>query len=172
MTKRPSRGDWSGVKGWQRVRSSWKPKRRRSFVNSLYWNIRYQVKQTAVGLAVILVGFGGYSLFQSSRAWLPTTPIEQSESNIVGVATHVRDGDTIEVGGVAIRLSTLDCAESDTVEGQRATVRMNQLVSGQTLSCSLHGRTSYDRQIGDCQLSSGDDIGDIMIRESWCRRYH
>jgi dihydroxyacid dehydratase/phosphogluconate dehydratase len=39
-------------------------------------------------------------------------PIASSNSAILsGTVTHVRDGDTIEVNGIAVRLSALDCPE-------------------------------------------------------------
>ena len=37
-----------------------------------------------------------------------------------GQVTHVRDGDTIEVNGIAIRLSALDCPERGTRDGEHA----------------------------------------------------
>jgi endonuclease YncB( thermonuclease family) len=37
-----------------------------------------------------------------------------SPSILSGTVTHVRDGDTIEVNGIAVRLSALDCPENDT----------------------------------------------------------
>ena len=94
-----------------------------------------------------------------------------STEKIVGRVTHVRDGDTIEVMGVPIRFGSLDCAERDTNAGQRATARMRALVSAQTLTCHLNGRTSYDRKIGSCRLRDGRDLAKIMIREGYCRRF-
>ena len=66
------------------------------------------------------------------------------------MVTHVRDGDTIEVRGVAVRIANLDCAERGTVRGERATALMRQIASGETASCALEGRRSYDRQVGVC----------------------
>ena len=37
------------------------------------------------------------------------------------LSTHVRDGDTIEVNGIAVRLSALDCPENSTRQGKQAT---------------------------------------------------
>ena len=64
--------------------------------------------------------------------------------------THVRDGDTIEVEGVAVRLRSLDCAESGTLKGNQATLEMDRIVLGETISCEFNGRPSYDRLIGEC----------------------
>jgi len=88
-----------------------------------------------------------------------------------GLVTHVRDGDTIEVGGRPIRIAALDCAESGSIAGDAATRRMTALVSGQRVTCSLTGRRSYDRWIGSCRLPDGRDIASILIGEGSCRRW-
>lgn len=93
-----------------------------------------------------------------------------SGNGVTGRVSHVRDGDTIEVAGTPIRIAALDCAETGTRQGNAATRRMRTLVSGEQLSCSLTGRRSYDRWIGSCRLSDGQDIADVMIREGACRR--
>ncbi|TRD14540.1 thermonuclease family protein [Palleronia caenipelagi] len=93
------------------------------------------------------------------------------EELLEGRVTHVRDGDTIEIGATPIRLASLDCAELDTAKGQRAKQRMQKLVAGNHLHCRLQGRQSYDREVGNCQLPDGRDIGAIMIRENYCDRF-
>lgn len=90
---------------------------------------------------------------------------------IEGPASHVRDGDTIEVSGVPVRFGSLDCAERNTREGQISTARMRELIAGQVLVCALNGRTSYDRSIGRCTLPDGSDLAARMIREGLCGRY-
>jgi len=92
-------------------------------------------------------------------------------NTVQGRVTHIRDGDTVEVAGVPIRFEKLDCAESGTAAGERATRAMRALVSGQELTCRLEGRKSYDREIGTCALSDGRDIGRYMIAEGYCGRY-
>lgn len=49
--------------------------------------------------------------------------------------------------------------------------RMRTLVAGETLTCYLNGRTSYDRKIGECRLQDGRDLGAIMVREGYCGRF-
>lgn len=100
----------------------------------------------------------------------PAVSLTATET-VTGRVTHVRDGDTIEVSGVPIRFGSLDCAERDTAEGQRATAKMRGLVVGEQLTCHLNGRTSYDRKIGSCQLRDGRDLAAVMIREGYCGRY-
>jgi len=90
---------------------------------------------------------------------------------LAGPVTHVRDGDTIEVAGVPVRLAKLDCAERGTRDGRRASDRMRTLVRGQQMSCRLEGRKSYDREVGECALSDGRDVGEVMISEGYCPRW-
>ena len=59
-------------------------------------------------------------MFGPSR-WSP------SEGRPVGMVTHVRDGDTIEVRGLPVRIANLDCAERGACAGDRATALMRQL---------------------------------------------
>ena len=61
--------------------------------------------------------------------------------------THVRDGDAIEVRASRCG-SRPGSAERGTVRGDRATALMRQIVSGETASCALEGRRSYDREVG------------------------
>lgn len=90
---------------------------------------------------------------------------------LIDRVTRVRDGDTIVVGLIPIRISNLDCAESGTVTGDRATRRVRELVAGQTLTCRLEGRRSYDREVGACALESGQDFGEVLITERYCARW-
>ena len=50
---------------------------------------------------------------------LPVSAYAQAE--LTGPITHVRDGDTVEVGEIAIRLNGLTCDERGTALGDRAT---------------------------------------------------
>lgn len=94
-----------------------------------------------------------------------------SSRTVSGPVTHVRDGDTIEVSRIPIRFGSLDCAERDTAQGQRATAHMRSLISGENLTCYLNGRTSYDRMIGSCTLQDGRDLAGIMIKDGYCTRF-
>lgn len=92
-------------------------------------------------------------------------------TRLIDVVTRIRDGDTIVVGLIPIRIANLDCAESGTVAGERATSRITELVRGQQLTCMLEGRRSWDREVGVCALPSGQDIGEVLIREGACERW-
>ena len=96
---------------------------------------------------------------------VPTT--RSNQNTISGKVTHVRDGDTVEVNGIAIRLSALDCPENDTRQGQRATQIAKQL-NGAIAVCELTGARSYDRLVGYCTIN-GTDFGQYMMDNSACR---
>lgn len=103
------------------------------------------------------------------------TPAQASAAEpgaqLIDVVTRVRDGDTIVVGLIPIRIANLDCAESGTTAGERATRRMSELVQGQQLTCTLEGRRSWDREVGVCALPDRRDIGEILIAERLCDRW-
>lgn len=86
---------------------------------------------------------------------------------IRGTVTHVRDGDTIEVNGIAVRLSALDCPENDTRQGQAATKLAKQFM-GLRATCELTGARSYDRVVGYCSVGSSD-FGSYMMQNSSCK---
>ena len=86
---------------------------------------------------------------------------------ISGTITHVRDGDTIEIDGIAIRLAALNCPENDTQKGKYATKVAKQFVGLQTL-CELTGVKTYDRLVGYCKIN-GTDFGRYMMNNSACK---
>ena len=102
-------------------------------------------------VAIALAGFVGTN-----------THLTASEA-VSGHVTHVRDGDTIEVGGRPIRLQGLNCAERGTRLGEAATAAIRRLVSGQPLTCELNGERTYDREVGRCYLPSGYDVAAVLI---------
>lgn len=98
----------------------------------------------------------------------PITVSAQAE--LTGQITHVRDGDTIEVGNIAIRLNGLTCDERGTALGNRATAHLRSQVLGKTATCSLTGECTYDRLLGRCATEKLGDIGAHLIKQQLCRR--
>jgi endonuclease YncB( thermonuclease family) len=95
-------------------------------------------------------------------------PQRLASANVSGRA-HVLDGDTIEVGGVRVRLEGLHCPEAGEPGGSAATSAMRGVARGQHISCSLTGERSYDRMIGTCYV--GDtDLTAAIIRQAVCAR--
>ena len=88
-----------------------------------------------------------------------------------GWVTRVRDGDTIEVSGVPVRIANLECAERGTVAGDSATALMRRMARGSTASCALEGRRSYDREVGVCSIAGIGDVGEAMISAGACKRW-
>ena len=93
---------------------------------------------------------------------------------LTGTVTHVRDGDTIEVGKVPIRLNGVSAPELKEPLGAAVkTVRCVNLVNGKHVRCELTGAKTYDRFVGTCYLD-GEDIGIAVIaagRALDCPRY-
>ena len=65
--------------------------------------------------------------------------------------SHVRDGDTIELGPIAIRLEGIAAPERDEPGGAAAADAMRDLVLGKDLRCDLTG----DRQPAGRQPGGG-----------------
>jgi endonuclease YncB( thermonuclease family) len=94
--------------------------------------------------------------------WLVTT-IANAADTLVGEVTHVRDGDTIEVDGTAIRLNGVAAPERTELGYHTAKTAMEALVKGRIVECDLNGERSYDRLIGVCFID-GADLGAVMIK--------
>ncbi|MCE0506990.1 MULTISPECIES: thermonuclease family protein [unclassified Roseivivax] len=89
-------------------------------------------------------------------------------AELIGRVSHVRDGDTIEVGGVPIRLSDVDCAELGTREGEAARREMDRITRGRVLVCALEGRMSYDRHIARCERDDGLALREAIREKGYC----
>ena len=98
---------------------------------------------------------------------LPALAVAQ-EMILTGPVTLVRDGDTIEVGGIAVRLNGVSAPESRQPFGPDATAFMGWLVMEKEVTCKLTGERNRDRFIGICYLD-GVDIGETIIREGLAR---
>ena len=63
---------------------------------------------------------------------------------ISGILTEVnsKDGDTVEVKGVPIRLAALDCPEKGTPKGNYAT-KVAQQFEGEKMTCTSHTKLYY-----------------------------
>jgi endonuclease YncB( thermonuclease family) len=87
---------------------------------------------------------------------------------LTGYVTHVRDGDTIVVGSMPIRLKGLAAPEHDEPGGGEATAAMRALVAGKTLRCELDGEQTHDRCAGVCYLD-GKDISATLVADGLAR---
>lgn len=101
------------------------------------------------------------------------TPAHADETILTGTVTHARDGDTIEVGKIPLRLNGVSAPELDEPFGQQSKQFMHSLVMGKTVRCELNGEKTYDRFVGICYLD-GEDIGITIIEAGLaldCPRY-
>jgi micrococcal nuclease len=102
-----------------------------------------------------------YFVFILSLSGAFIAPVFATEQTILtGTVTHVRDGDTIEVGKIPIRLHGVSAPEL-------------KLVNGKSVRCDLTGAKTYDRLVGTCYLE-GKDIGISLIEVGLaldCPRY-
>jgi endonuclease YncB( thermonuclease family) len=87
---------------------------------------------------------------------------------LTGKVTYVRDGDTIVVGTMAIRLNGLAAPEGDEPGGAAAMRAMVEVVEGRTLRCEPDGEQTHDRCVGICYLD-GADIAAEMVRRGVAR---
>ncbi len=93
-----------------------------------------------------------------------------AQAILEGPVTKIRDGDTIEVGQIPIRIQGLTCDELNTPKGQEARIILHHLLSGKQAICRLNGQVSYDRLIGRCAIAELGDIGKYLIKDGYCGR--
>ncbi|HAD86503.1 MAG TPA: nuclease [Rhodospirillaceae bacterium] len=83
-------------------------------------------------------------------------------AELTGTVTHVRDGDTIEVEGIAVRLQGVSAPEKGRPLYDEGKAFMVQLVAGRFVRCELNGERSHDRVIGVCFLDHLDIGGEVI----------
>ena len=88
---------------------------------------------------------------------------------IEGRVTHVRDIDTIEVNGLAVRFDGIDGPELASPVGRAGKTWLRGLVLRKPVTCSLTGVKTHDRWVSTCYLASGEDIGALAISEGFAR---
>ena len=168
--------DVANVVDFRSARKIKKPRQssRLRFRSGTRWAVRtLSLSAAFVGLWFVLASphpDGAHWNILRSPTWGGSSS-SPSGSMLIDRVTRVRDGDTIVVGLIPIRIANLDCAESGTAAGERATRRAKQLVANQTVQCRLEGRRSYDREVGVCALADGQDFGQVMISEGYCSRW-
>jgi endonuclease YncB( thermonuclease family) len=87
---------------------------------------------------------------------------------LTGKVTFVRDGDTIEVAHLPVRLNGLATPEGDEPGGSAATRAMREMVSGRIVRCELDGERTHDRCVAVCYLE-GRDLAAEMVRAGLAR---
>jgi endonuclease YncB( thermonuclease family) len=94
------------------------------------------------------------------------------EAVLTGHARTI-DGDTIEIGGVSVRLKGIAAPERDGPGGAEATQAMRALIGDGEVRCELTGERTRGRAVGFCSTGS-IDLNGSMVRGGWalsCPRF-
>ena len=94
-------------------------------------------------------------------------------SLIVGIVTHVRDADTIEVNRQPIRLEGIAAPELGEQRGREGKIWLKRLIERERVRCRDTGDRSHDRIVATCTFE-GRDLGEIIVEAGFardCRRY-
>ena len=96
---------------------------------------------------------------------------------------RVIDGDTLDIGGIRVRLFGIDAPEHGQICrdesnngydcGARASEQINDLISGQAVSCLPRTTDRYGRTVAVCSVA-GNDLGRELVSSGWavaCERY-
>ena len=98
----------------------------------------------------------------------PATAADCARKTLIAEVTPVRDGDTIELGSMAIRFEGIAAPERSEPGGNEATAAIEALVLGKEVRCELTGKRTYDRCVAVRYLN-GADIEAIMVRQVFAR---
>lgn len=117
----------------------------------------------------------GLAAALSTFSPLITPPVSAREAGapVVGAVTRVRDGDTLELGRVVVRLQGVAAPERRDPLGEEATLLLRELVGSREVSCEPDGTRSRGRVVAVCRVG-GRDIGAILVRRGLardCARY-
>lgn len=108
------------------------------------------------------------ALLAAALALIASACVSRPGGVLEGKVTRVRDGDTIEVRGTAVRLNGVDAPELDEPRGAQSAAWMGRLVLGKPVRCELNGERTHDRLVGICYLN-GSDIGATLIAAGLAR---
>jgi endonuclease YncB( thermonuclease family) len=95
------------------------------------------------------------------------------ESAFQGRVTHVVDGDTFHVAGIApaIRLWGVDAPEKDQEGYFDAGAALSKFTKGRTLACEIVDRDRYGRAVARCEREDGEDVSRLMIESGAAAEY-
>jgi endonuclease YncB( thermonuclease family) len=117
-------------------------------------------------IALLLLG-GMVLLWAWGDRWL--VPEE-----ISGTRVHARDGDTLTIGDVAIRIAGIDAPEyhqsctgangRQWLCGQAARTRLAELIAPGEVRCAVEATDKYHRRVARCAARGTADVGEAMVR--------
>lgn len=85
----------------------------------------------------------------------------------------VIDGDTLDVGGVRVRLNGVAAPERSEPGGAEATAAMVRIIGARPVRCVLTGEKTHGREVGICYVNERD-VGGALIAAGYardCARY-
>jgi endonuclease YncB( thermonuclease family) len=97
------------------------------------------------------------------------------QTPITGTVTHVKDGDTICVGNMEVRLEGVDAPEADHNRprgharwtcGKAATQALRGLAAGRSVTCQPKYCDAYGRTVALCRIN-GADLSETMVSAGW-----
>jgi len=97
-----------------------------------------------------------------------TSPAGAAEL-VAGIVTHVRDGDTIVVGAVPVRLWGIAAPERRDPLGREATRFVRERALARHAVCTGGtGERSWDRVVARCRIA-GEDLGALVVAAGLAR---
>lgn len=90
-------------------------------------------------------------------------------NEVQGKVTHVRDADTIEVRGVPIRFDGVDAPDNGQPGFNEGKEWMKRNYANRMVRCVLTGAKTYDRYVGTCFGTKGENISAAVIGAGWAR---
>ena len=105
----------------------------------------------------------------------PTPPHPGDRPTFTSTVLSVTDGDTLTVlangAREKVRLTGIDCPESDQPFGNQATQLTTQLALEKAVTVTDGGRDKYHRLLGEIVLPDGRLLNRELVREGFCWWY-
>lgn len=89
-------------------------------------------------------------------------------ATLQGVVAHVRDGDTLELEGRAVRLQGVAAPELHDPLGAESRAALQRLVLGRTIACAPDGTRTHGRIVAVC-TADGRDLGAALVSAGLAR---
>ena len=84
---------------------------------------------------------------------------------VSGKVTGVRDGSTVEVGGVSVRFTDVACGPTD----RRAAQFLARVLEDRTLRCEVSMRRAEGGLPGTCRTATGVPVSGLLRQAGLCR---
>lgn len=116
----------------------------------------------------LLLGAVAAGTVLADRDPLAQGPQPVALATLQGVVEHVRDGDTLELLGRAIRLQGVAAPELRDPLGAESRAALQRLVLGRTIACAPDGTRTHGRIVAVCSVD-GRDLGAALVAAGLAR---